>query len=81
VDQAVFTETLLPNLFANGLYLHYLSTYSVWVKECDYQVMLLKIAPEMAEFHSLDPRWPRLSRIAAAVRRRLLPRRRLTRES
>jgi trans-aconitate 2-methyltransferase len=71
VDQAIHTEELAVSLASSGLYIHHLSTYAIWAKECDYQVMLLKIAPTTMEFHFMKPRWPFLSRLIAAVRRRL----------
>jgi trans-aconitate 2-methyltransferase len=51
IDQPISTETLVANTQPNELYLSYLNTYSIWVQEGDYQVIVLKPRPEDAEFH------------------------------
>lgn len=51
LDQPVFTEALLRSLQENDLYVHYLETYSIWVPEGDYQVILLKPRRMNSTFH------------------------------
>jgi trans-aconitate 2-methyltransferase len=47
IDQPIFTEMLMGNIVPNDLYIYYLNTYSIWVPEGDYQVIVLK--PRQAE--------------------------------
>lgn len=42
IDQPLYTNLLTNNIFDNGLYIHYLNTYSIWIDQCDYQVLVLK---------------------------------------
>ena len=81
VDQPIFTETLLANTVPNGFYLHYLETYSIWIEENDYQVVVLKPRPTEPEFHVKAARpfsrhgvLVRLRQIAEAITRRDRPR-------
>jgi len=50
LDQPIFTETLVRNSEPNDLYIHYLNTYSIWVPEGDYQVVVLKPREANANF-------------------------------
>jgi len=56
IDQPIFTETLLASAVPNGFYLHYLETYSIWIEENDYQVVVLKPRPSQPEFHVKEVR-------------------------
>jgi trans-aconitate 2-methyltransferase len=68
VDQPIFTQTLQASIQPNGLYIHYLKTYSIWVPECDYQVVVLKTLPKRG--FSLGEARPSLrARVAAGMRR------------
>jgi hypothetical protein len=68
VDQPIFTEVLLANIIPSGLYIHYLRTYSIWVRECDYQVIVLKVRRDRDFSASVSP--PSLgARITIALRR------------
>jgi trans-aconitate 2-methyltransferase len=49
IDQAIYTGGLVNNLENSGLYLFSLKTYSIWIKECDYQQMVLKKIPAIHE--------------------------------
>lgn len=42
IDQPIYTSELLANLQNTDLHLHSLSTYSIWVDDCDYQAIVLK---------------------------------------
>ena len=68
VDQPVFAETLLANIRPNGLYVHYLNTYSIWVPEGDYQVVVLK-ARRAQDFNLTSPPPSLRTRASAAVRK------------
>lgn len=46
IDQPLFTDKLLKSIYNNGFYLHFLTTYSIWVKECDAQLLILKQTPK-----------------------------------
>ena len=43
IDQPVYTNKLLSIVYPIGFYIHYLSSYSVYSENCDYQVIILKI--------------------------------------
>lgn len=68
VDQPIFTETLLASTEPNGLYIHYLDTYSIWVSECDYQVVVLK-ARRAQDFNLASPPPSFRTRASAAMQR------------
>ena len=68
VDQPIFTETLLANTEPNGLYVHYLNTYSIWVPEGDYQVVVLK-ARRAQHFNLASPPPSFRTRASAAVQK------------
>ena len=42
VDQPLFTNLLTESIYTNKLYIHYLKTYSIWIDNCDYQIIVLK---------------------------------------
>jgi cyclopropane fatty-acyl-phospholipid synthase-like methyltransferase len=68
VDQAIHAKELLDNVEPSGLVLHYLNTYSIWVPEGDYQVVVLK--PRVVQDFTLGGPPPSLRRrILAALRR------------
>ncbi|MEL7001954.1 MAG: class I SAM-dependent methyltransferase [Bacteroidota bacterium] len=46
IDQPLFTNELLLAVYNNGFYLHFLTTYSIWVKEGDAQLLVLKVNPK-----------------------------------
>lgn len=47
IDQPLYTDLLTPNIYAAGLYIHTLITYSVWIDNGDHQVILLKPRREL----------------------------------
>ena len=47
IDQAVHTDLLVKNTRPHGFYIHFLSTYQVWVDNCDYRVIVLKKLKEI----------------------------------
>jgi trans-aconitate 2-methyltransferase len=46
IDQPVHTSVLARNATAAGLYIHFLSSYSIWKNQPDYQIALLKPQPQ-----------------------------------
>lgn len=42
IDQPIYTHTLIESIKPSGLHIHYLETYSIWVRDCDYQFIILK---------------------------------------
>lgn len=42
IDQPITTDVLLSNTYSNGLFLDELKTYSIWVRDNDYQYIVLK---------------------------------------
>jgi trans-aconitate 2-methyltransferase len=43
IDQPVHTALLAKNISDAGLYIEFLSSYSIWTREPDYQIILLKL--------------------------------------
>jgi trans-aconitate 2-methyltransferase len=70
LDQPIFTESLVASTQPNDLYVRYLNTYSIWVPEGDYQVILLRPRLGDAEFHL--PAGPSLREKLAHLARRML---------
>jgi trans-aconitate 2-methyltransferase len=68
VDQPIYTETLVGNIHPNDLYVHYLNTYSVWVPEGDYQVVVLKPRDRSLEFRIGQMKPPLPVRLARVTR-------------
>jgi trans-aconitate 2-methyltransferase len=50
IDQPIYTNELCLNIYPNDLYIHYLETYEIWQKNCDYQVIILKVKKAANEF-------------------------------
>lgn len=42
IDQPVPTDILVKNISPNGLHIHEMKTYSIWIKDCDYQYFILR---------------------------------------
>jgi len=78
VDQPVHANVLLDNAYRHGLYLSYYELYSIWLREGDYVVAVLRPSAGVGGFTRLpQPRQSpirRLARRAARVARRLLGR-------
>jgi trans-aconitate 2-methyltransferase len=67
IDQPIHADVLLANAYRHGLYLDYYERYSIWIREGDYVVAVLRPSGGVGEFTRL-PR-PRPSLPARAVRR------------
>ncbi len=50
IDQPIHAHILSDNLIKTGLYVHYLSSYTVYDKQPDYQVVVLKKIPLNSEY-------------------------------
>jgi cyclopropane fatty-acyl-phospholipid synthase-like methyltransferase len=47
IDQPIHANVLLSNAYPHGLYLDFLQTYSIWIREGDYVVAVLRpVRPE-----------------------------------
>lgn len=42
IDQPIYTDELISNTTAYDFYIHEVHTYSIWIKDCDYQYIILK---------------------------------------
>ena len=71
IDQPIFTDMLIANTHPNDLYIHYLNTYSIWVPEGDYQVIVLKPRRPRVEFQvpAAPSRRQKLFRMARSILR------------
>jgi trans-aconitate 2-methyltransferase len=61
VDQAIHADVLLGNVYPAGLYLDYYERYSIWVREGDYIVAVLRPSAGIGEFHDLPESPPSLA--------------------
>lgn len=68
VDQPVWADALTAAAYPAGLTLEYLETYSIWVREGDYQVALFRPRPAEPAFHERLERPGAVTRIRARVR-------------
>lgn len=50
IDQALFLPLIVDNLKDTGLFVSYLEIYSIWVKEGDYQFMILEKTEKFKNF-------------------------------
>jgi hypothetical protein len=74
IDQPIHADVLLANAYRHGLYLDYYERYSIWIREGDYVVAVLRPGAGVGEFTRLpQPKpslWARAShRIKRAARR------------
>jgi len=78
VDQPIHADTMLANAYRHGLYLSYYERYSIWIREGDYVVAVLRPGAGVGEFTRLPQPKPspiaRVRRRAKRVARRLLGR-------
>jgi trans-aconitate 2-methyltransferase len=78
IDQPIHADVLLANAYRHGLYLSYYERYSIWIREGDYIVAVLRPGAGVGEFTRLPPPKPspvtRVLRRAKRVARRLLGR-------
>jgi trans-aconitate 2-methyltransferase len=67
IDQPIHADVLLANSYRYGLYLSYYERYSIWIREGDYVVAVLRPGAGVGEFTRLPQ--PRPSLTARAARR------------
>jgi trans-aconitate methyltransferase len=79
VDQPIHADALLAVAYRHGLHLDYYERYSIWFREGDYVVAVLRPAGGIGEFTRLPP--PRPSLTTRAARRVKWVARRLTGQS
>jgi cyclopropane fatty-acyl-phospholipid synthase-like methyltransferase len=75
VDQPIHADALLSNVYRHGLYLDYFERYSIWFREGDYVVAVLRPSFAVKEFTRLPQSRPSFA--ARAVGRLARPWRRL----
>jgi trans-aconitate 2-methyltransferase len=70
IDQPIHADVLLANAYPHGLYLDLLETYSIWIREGDYVVAVMRLKEGIASFTPLPEPGPSLlARIRGRVRR------------
>jgi trans-aconitate 2-methyltransferase len=78
IDQPIHADALLANAYRHGLYLSHYERYSIWVREGDYVVAVLRPSAGVGEFTRLPQPRPslpaRAARRARSAARRLLGR-------
>jgi trans-aconitate 2-methyltransferase len=72
IDQPIHADELTANAYPHGLYLDFLKTYSIWIREGDYVVAVLRLRAAAQTFSRVQERRPS---IVTRVRRRLPTRR------
>jgi cyclopropane fatty-acyl-phospholipid synthase-like methyltransferase len=71
IDQPIHADVLMRNVYEHGLYLDYFERYSIWIREGDYIVAVLRPSAGVGEFTKLPPPRPSLRARAKGFRRRL----------
>jgi hypothetical protein len=61
IDQPVHLDMLLANAYPHGLYLDYFERYSIWVREGDYVVAVLRPEAGIGTFTDLPEPAPTLA--------------------
>jgi trans-aconitate 2-methyltransferase len=79
IDQPIYADVLIPHIYASGLYVHRMETYSLWIREGDYVRMVLHKQASAATFTELPENPPSLYARAAGRLRRLVRNRRFRR--
>lgn len=69
IDQAVDTEHLTRCIYPHGLYLHFLSTYSIWLENGDYQAIVIKKVTEKNYPEIIPPVPPLAKRLLNRLKR------------
>ena len=50
IDQPIYADALMTRAYAEGLYVDYLETYSIWIEQGDYVVAVLRPVPASPTF-------------------------------
>lgn len=67
IDQPVYTDKMLFNVYPAGFYLHHLNSYGLWRQPYDYQVIVLKVVHASHAFTIRRKMW--LSRVLDKMNR------------
>jgi cyclopropane fatty-acyl-phospholipid synthase-like methyltransferase len=78
IDQPIQSDVLTANAYPHGLYLDYLETYSIWVREGDYTVAVLRRKADASDWEELPWQRPLRQKVREALGSRA---RRLVRRS
>ena len=62
IDQPIHTHLLSENLRGSNLYIHSLKSYSVFLRENDYQAIVLKHIPTVEQYNPVKPKHDPLMR-------------------
>jgi len=70
IDQPIQANVLLSNAYPHGLYLDFLQTYSIWIREGDYVVAVMRPQAGARTFTPLPEQPPSLlARVRKRIRR------------
>lgn len=53
IEQPIYADALASHVYANGLYIHSLETYSIWIEQGDYTRAVLRVAADANTFTEL----------------------------
>lgn len=68
IDQPIYTDILCDSLYCNNLYIHTLTTYSIWIDNDDYQAILIKPRVNL-EYKEITPSQSTSQRIKGKIKR------------
>ena len=54
IDQPIYTNELVNNIYPNGFYIHFLKIYEIWTNNGDYQVIVLKKQENAIDFSPIE---------------------------
>jgi len=55
IDQPLFTNIIIDNIYKSNLYIHHLESYSIWIDNNDYQIIVLKKKNLNLDFKTIEP--------------------------
>lgn len=71
IDQPIHLDLLAANVYAAGLWIETLKTYSIWVTEGDYQAAVLRPRPEKPDFTLVAEKPSLVERVKGRIKRLL----------
>ena len=72
IDQPIHADVLVANTYPHGLYLDYLETYSIWIREGDYVRAVLRPRAGVGTFTQIPDEPPSLIARGVGKMRRIL---------
>jgi cyclopropane fatty-acyl-phospholipid synthase-like methyltransferase len=70
IDQPIHADVLLSNAYPHGLYVDFLETYSIWIREGDYVVAVMRPNASVGAFTQVaEPQPSLLRRVRGRIRR------------